>query len=143
MRPCIKANEIPRELKKYLPVIPSVISEERACTICPYYAGPYSNSRRCMMMACAWDDDRERFHPVLKKMVTQATREFQKIEEEYLRRKEKMDTLNSMFADELADDERKKSKCYGCPYGRAKPCIGICYVDLQNYFKTKGTEKNE
>lgn len=130
MRPCIKSSEIPRELKADLPVIPNHICNERFCTICPYYAGVYQKKRRCMLVNCAWDDEREIFHPALKKMLTLAAEELSVLENAYREKKHQVELLQKMFTDELAEDQKKTDKCYGCPYGVAKPCIGICYAEL-------------
>lgn len=131
MRPCIKSSEIPRDLKADIPVIPNKICNERFCTICPYYAGVYQKKRRCMLVNCAWDDDREIFHPALMRMVAFAVEEFAEAEKEYLEKKQKVELLQQMFTRELAEEQKRKDKCYGCPYGTAKPCIGICYADLE------------
>lgn len=141
MKPCIKAKDIPRELKAELPAIPRTLSEERFCTICPYYAGVAGRSRRCMVCTCAWDVKKERFHPVLKKLLKSAKKEKKIAEEKFMEIKKRVETLESMFAEEIAEEERKKDKCYGCPYGRVQPCIGICYVDLLN--RKRGNEDEQ
>ena len=138
MKPCIKANEIPRELKEMLTSIPYVLSEERFCTCCLYYAGKIGQARRCMVCRCAWDNEKVRFHPVLRTLLKNTRKEYREVEEKYLEKKKKVEILESMFAEEIAEEQRKKDKCYGCPYSREKPCIGICYVDL-----LKGRSENE
>ena len=130
MRPCVSANEIPRELKADLPVIPNHMCNERFCTICPYYAGVYLKKRRCMLVTCAWDDETESFHPALKKVLSFIRKELVTLEKEYLEKKQTVEVLEQMFAKELQEEQRKADKCYGCPYGAAGPCIGICYADL-------------
>lgn len=35
---------------------------------------------------------------------------------------------------EKKEDPKKKSPCYGCPYGRTSPCVGVC---LQKLMKKK------
>lgn len=130
MKPCIKAKEIPREMKAMLPEIPRELREERFCTFCPYYAGIYAGARRCMVRTCAWDNEKRYFHPALREFLNRTREVVIEAERKYMETKKRMETLESMFAEELAEEERKEDKCYRCPYGRALPCIGICYADL-------------
>ena len=65
MRDRIESKHVTKEIKSQMPVIPVEIIKERGCTFCPYYLGNYEKQPRCMMKTCAWDDENERFHPVL------------------------------------------------------------------------------
>ena len=65
MRERIESKHVTKEIKSQMPVIPVEIIKERGCTFCPYYLGNYEKQPRCMMKTCAWDDENERFHPVL------------------------------------------------------------------------------
>lgn len=137
MRPCINATDIPRDIKEKLPIISDEICDERFCTSCPYYAGTYGKTRRCMVCKCAWDDAREIFHPALKELLDRSIAEYNAVEAVYLERKKKVEVLTSMFSRELEEEKKKKDKCYSCPYGRNRICLGVCYADL----KKKGEEK--
>ena len=113
MRERIESKHVTKEIKSQMPVIPVAIVKERGCTFCPYYLGNYEKQPRCMMKTCAWDDENERFHPVLRAM------------------KKIYTTLLGMFADEMKQEELEKDECYGCAYGKCGPCIGICYKSMK------------
>ena len=70
-----------------MPVIPMEIIKERGCTFCPYYLGNYEKQPRCMMKNCVWDDEKERFHPVLSRIDSILQGEDGKAEEKYLTEK--------------------------------------------------------
>lgn len=131
MRQCINATDIPKEIREKLPVISEETSEERFCTSCPYYAGAYGKTKHCMVCKCAWDDDREIFHPALKELLEKVTLEFNSVEAVYLEKKKKRELLESMFSKELKEEKEQKKKCYGCPYGKNRVCLGVCYADLK------------
>ena len=130
MRPCLKARDIKKEFKADLPVIDAVIFKEHFCTECPYYAGRYEKTPRCMQKHCAWDDEEEAFSPVLLGLITVYEEELEKAEERYLEAQRKRDTVISMFEREMAEIRRRKDPCYDCPYGKASPCIGYCYKQM-------------
>ena len=68
MRERIESKHVTKEIKSQMPVIsPVEIIKERGCTFCPYYLGSYEKQPRCMMKNCAWDDENERFHPILRR----------------------------------------------------------------------------
>lgn len=69
MRERIESKHVTKEIKSQMPVIPMEIVKERGCTFCPYYLGNYEKQPRCMMKICAWDDENERFHPVLRGLI--------------------------------------------------------------------------
>ena len=69
MRERIESKHVTKEIKSQMPVIPVEIIKERGCTFCPYYLGSYEKQPRCMMKNCAWDDEKERFHPVLRELI--------------------------------------------------------------------------
>ena len=69
MRERIESKHVTKEIKSQMPVIPVEIVKERGCTFCPYYLGNYEKQPRCMMKTCAWDDENERFHPVLRELI--------------------------------------------------------------------------
>lgn len=69
MRERIESKHVTKEIKSQMPVIPVAIVKERGCTFCPYYLGNYEKQPRCMMKTCAWDDENERFHPVLRELI--------------------------------------------------------------------------
>ncbi|MDO5392771.1 MAG: hypothetical protein Q4F24_17005 [Eubacteriales bacterium] len=127
MREHILNKEITREIKAELPVIPREMIKERGCSYCPYYAGTFQKRPRCLLAECAWDNENERFHPALRKMLPEYETAMEKARVKYEERKKSYELLVSMFADELAQEERKKDECYGCVYGKCGPCIGICY----------------
>lgn len=84
MRARIKNKQITKEIRGQLPVITPAMFRERGCSYCPYYAGSYEKFPRCMMAACAWDDEEEHFHPVLRQMLPEFKRKMEKAEEKYL-----------------------------------------------------------
>lgn len=130
MRRRIKNKQIPKEIKRKLPVISSHILKVRGCTFCAYYAGCFEKRPRCMMADCAWDDEEEHFHPVLRQMLPEFKRKMEKSEEKYLEEKEAYELLVSMFAEEIAKEEREKDECFNCCYGKGGPCIGVCFKAL-------------
>ena len=69
MRERIESKHVTKKIKSQMPVIPVEIVKERGCTFCPYYLGNYEKQPRCMMKTCAWDDENERFHPVLRELI--------------------------------------------------------------------------
>ena len=75
MRERIESKHVTKEIKSQMPVIPVEIVKERGCTFCPYYLGNYEKQPRCMMKTCAWDDENERFHPVLRELNSVLQRE--------------------------------------------------------------------
>ena len=66
MRERIENKHVTKEIKGQMPVIPTDMLKERGCTVCPYYLGSYEKQPRCMMKTCAWDDEEEHFHPLLR-----------------------------------------------------------------------------
>lgn len=130
MRKCLNMKEIPREVKAMLPEIDSILYVERACSFCPYHAGLVGKKHRCMMQICSWDTEGEKFHPVLLQLKDRFDREVAKAEEKLAAAKACQDTLNVMFAKELAEQERREDPCYGCTYSKGGPCIGICYKKI-------------
>ena len=127
MRERIESKHVTKEIKSQMPVIPVEIVKERGCTFCPYYLGNYEKQPRCMMKTCAWDDENERFHPVLRGLIPFYKEKMEKAEEKFLAMKKIYTTLLGMFADEMKQEELEKDECYGCAYGKCGPCIGICY----------------
>ena len=69
MRERIESKHVTKEIKSQMPVISPEIIKERGCTFCPYYLGSYEKQPRCMMKNCAWDDENERFHPILRRLI--------------------------------------------------------------------------
>lgn len=130
MRKRIKNKQIPKEIKRKLPVIASVTFKARGCSYCPYYAGCFEKQPRCLMTNCAWDDEEERFHPVLRKMLPEFKRKMVKAEEKYEEEKKAYELLVSMFVEEIDQEAREKDECFNCCYGKGGPCIGICYKRL-------------
>lgn len=130
MRERIKNKQITKEIRAQLPVITPPMFKERGCSYCPYYAGTFEKLPRCMMADCAWDDEEEYFHPVLRQMIPEFKRKMDKAEEKYLEQKNDYELLMSMFADEMAQEKLEADKCYNCCYGKSSPCIGVCYKDL-------------
>ena len=130
MLPCLKAKEISKEIKGKLPVIDEETFKEHFCSICPYYAGRIEKVPHCMQARCAWDDDEERFSPVLMEMMPIFAEELQKTEEKYLNAKHKFDVIQLMFEQEVKEERRRKDPCYECAYGTHAPCIGFCYKQM-------------
>ena len=81
MRERIESKHVTKEIKSQMPVIPVEIVKERGCTFCPYYLGNYEKQPRCMMKTCAWDDENERFHPVLRGLIPFYKEKMEKAEE--------------------------------------------------------------
>ena len=81
MRERIESKHVTKEIKSQMPVIPVEIVKERGCTFCPYYLGNYEKQPRCMMKTCAWDDENERFHPVLRELIPFYKEKMEKAEE--------------------------------------------------------------
>ena len=131
MRERIEGKHVTKEIKSQMPVIPVEIIKERGCTFCPYYLGSYEKQPRCMMKNCAWDDEKERFHPVLRELIPFYKEKMEKAEEKFLAMKKIYITLLGMFADEMRQEELEKDECYGCAYGKCGPCIGICYKSMK------------
>lgn len=130
MRKWIKNKQIPKEIKRQLPVIASDIFKSRGCSYCPYYAGCFEKQPRCLMADCAWDDEDEHFHPILRQMMPEFKRRMEKSEAKYREEKKAYDLLVSMFVEEIVKEEREKDECFNCCYGTGGPCIGICYKVL-------------
>ena len=99
MRERIESKHVTKEVKSQMPVIPVEIVKERGCTFCPYYLGNYEKQPRCMMKTCAWDDENERFHPVLRELIPFYKEKMEKAEEKFLAMKKIYTTLLGMFAD--------------------------------------------
>lgn len=131
MRERIENKHVTKEIKEQMPVIPTDIMKERGCTFCPYYMGSYEKQPRCMMKTCAWDDEEERFHPLLRKLIPFYKEKMEKAEEKYLAVKKVYTTLLDMFAGEMKQEELEKDECYGGAYGKCGPCIGICYKAIK------------
>ena len=113
MRERIESKHVTKEIKSQMPVIPVEIVKERGCTFCPYYLGNYEKQPRCMMKTCAWDDENERFHPVLRELIPFYKEKMEKAEEKFLAMKKIYTTLLGMFADEMKQEELEKDECYG------------------------------
>ena len=105
MRERIESKHVTKEIKSQMPVIPVAIVKERGCTFCPYYLGNYEKQPRCMMKTCAWDDENERFHPVLRELIPFYKEKMEKAEEKFLAMKKIYTTLLGMFADEMKQEE--------------------------------------
>ena len=105
MRERIESKHVTKEIKSQMPVIPVEIIKERGCTFCPYYLGSYEKQPRCMMKNCAWDDENERFHPVLRELIPFYKEKMEKAEEKFLAMKKIYTTLLGMFADEMKQEE--------------------------------------
>ena len=131
MRERIESKHVTKEIKSQMPVIPVEIVKERGCTFCPYYLGNYEKQPRCMMKTCAWDDENERFHPVLRGLIPFYKEKMEKAEVKFLAMKKIYTTLLGMFADEMKQEELEKDECYGCAYGKCGPCVGICYKSMK------------
>lgn len=108
MRERIKNKQITKEIRGQLPVITPTMFRERGCSYCPYYAGSYEKFPRCMMVDCAWDDEEEHFHPVLRQMLPEFKRKMEKAEEKYLELKTAYELLMSMFEAEMAQEELER-----------------------------------
>ena len=108
MRERIKNKQITKEIRGQLPVITPAMFRERGCSYCPYYAGSYEKFPRCMMADCAWDDEEEHFHPVLRQMLPEFKSKMEKAEEKYLELKTAYELLMSMFEAEMAQEELEK-----------------------------------
>ena len=115
MRERIESKHVTKEIKSQMPVIPVEIVKERGCTL----------------KTCAWDDENERFHPVLRGLIPFYKEKMEKAEEKFLAMKKIYTTLLGMFADEMKQEELEKDECYGCAYGKCGPCIGICYKSMK------------
>ena len=111
MRERIESKHVTKEIKSQMPVIPVEIVKERGCTFCPYYLGNYEKQPRCMMKICAWDDENERFHPVLRGLIPFYKEKMEKAEEKFLAMKKIYTTLLGMFADEMKQEELEKDEC--------------------------------
>ena len=135
MRERIESKHVTKEIKSQMPVIPVEIVKERGCTFCPYYLGNYEKQPRCMMKTCAWDDENERFHPVLRELIPFYKEKMEKAEEKFLAVKQIYTTLLKMFADEMKQEELEKDECYGCAYGKCGPCIGM---EERGYYDEEG-----
>ena len=61
-----------------------------------------------MMVDCAWDDEEEHFHPVLRQMLPEFKRKMEKAEEKYLELKTAYELLMSMFEAEMAQEELER-----------------------------------
>ena len=131
MRERIESKHVTKEIKSQMPVISPEIIKESGCTFCPYYLGSYEKKPRCMMKNCAWDDENERFHPILRRLIPFYKEKMEKAEEKFLAVKQIYTTLLKMFADEMKQEELEKDECYGCAYGKCGPCIGICYKSMK------------
>ena len=116
MRERIESKHVTKEIKSQMPVISPEIIKERGCTFCPYYLGSYEKKPRCMMKNCAWDDENERFHPILRRLIPFYKEKMEKAEEKFLAVKQIYTTLLKMFADEMKQEELEKDECYGCAY---------------------------
>ena len=116
MRERIESKHVTKEIKSQMPVISPEIIKERGCTFCPYYLGSYEKQPRCMMKNCAWDDENERFHPILRRLIPFYKEKMEKAEEKFLAVKQIYTTLLKMFADEMKQEELEKDECYGCAY---------------------------
>lgn len=60
------------------------------------------------MVDCAWDDEEEHFHPVLRQMLPEFKRKMEKAEEKYLELKTAYELLMSMFEAEMAQEELER-----------------------------------
>ena len=131
MRERIESKHVTKEIKSQMPVISPEIIKERGCTFCPYYLGSYEKQPRCMMKNCAWDDENERFHPILRRLIPILQREDGKSGGKVPG--SETDLYNSFkdVADEMKQEELEKDECYGCAYGKCGPCIGICYKSMK------------
>ena len=96
MRERIESKHVTKEIKSQMPVIPVEIVKERGCTFCPYYLGNYEKQPRCMMKICAWDDENERFHPVLRGLIPFYKEKMEKAEVKFLAMKKIYTTLLGM-----------------------------------------------
>ena len=105
MRERIESKHVTKEIKSQMPVISPEIIKERGCTFCPYYLGSYEKQPRCMMKNCAWDDENERFHPILRRLIPFYKEKMEKAEEKFLAVKQIYTTLLKMFADEMKQEE--------------------------------------
>lgn len=132
MRERIMKKQITKEIRAQLPVIQPRMFRERGCSYCPYYAGSFNKQARCMMVNCAWDNVKERFHPLLRQMLPDFKARMEKAKERYEEEKTSYELLLSMFADEMKQEELEADECYGCCYGKGGPCIGVCYKALLN-----------
>ena len=84
-----------------------------------------------MMAACAWDDEEEHFHPVLRQMLPEFKKEDGESRREISGIKTAYELLMSMFEAEMAQEELEKDECYDCCYAKCGPCIGLCYKTLK------------
>lgn len=68
-----------------------------------------------MMKNCAWDDENERFHPVLRELIPFYKEKMEKAEEKFLAMKKIYTTLLGMFADEMRQEELEKMNVTDVP----------------------------
>ena len=137
MRNHIPIEEIPREIKMQLPIIPAEKYQKRGCRDCGYYAGSVKKGKRCLMKECVLVDEDELFHPVLKKMMTKLLLKSRIKGEQQELAKKRYQTMQSMFRDEIKEEEKKNDVCYACPYGKGRPCIGYCTDQLLKEMRKK------
>ena len=128
MRERIESKHVTKEIKSQMPVIPVEIIKERGCTFCPYYLGSYEKQPRCMMKNCAWDDENERFHPVLRELIPFYKEKMEKAEEKFLAMKKIYTTLLGMFADEMKQEELEKDEITDPADFMVAPLIGNILV---------------
>ena len=108
MRERIESKHVTKDIKSQMPVISPEIIKERGCTFCPYYLGSYEKKPRCMMKNCAWDDENERFHPILRRLIPFYKEKMEKAEEKFLAMKKIYTTLLGMFDDEMKQEEQEE-----------------------------------
>lgn len=68
-----------------------------------------------MMKTCAWDDENERFHPVLRGLIPFYKEKMEKAEVKFLAMKKIYTTLLGMFADEMKQEELEKMNVTDVP----------------------------
>lgn len=130
MRPCLKAKDITKDVKRKLPIINELTFKEHFCSDCRYYAGRVDRVAHCMLKECSWDDEEEIYSPVLKKMLPIFEADYQKIRKKYNEAKARKEAIEQIFTKELEAEKRKNDPCNTCCYKTHAPCIGFCYLQM-------------
>ncbi|PQG88511.1 hypothetical protein CUS53_00265 [Enterococcus faecium] len=130
MRDIIEVKKIPSGIKANLPMISSKDYKKNVCKDCCYFAGTTARAKRCLLKACVYQDDEERFAPALRELIDLKERDYLWAKVRLEETKENLDLVKSMFRDELREEARMQEECYRCPYHNNAPCVGICWKRL-------------
>lgn len=143
MRPRIDPKDVPKEIRRQLPVIDESTFRDHFCAECPYYAGRVNQVAHCMLKNCSWESEREIFSPVLKKMIPILEGDFRRISQRYEEAKKKKELILQMFTHEMKEDRKKEDPCKRCSYRTHAPCIGFCYLQMTANPTDEKTENKE